>query len=296
MAAARLGFHAIILTPEDEACASAGGRPDDPGALRRRRGPGAAGRRGRHHHLRVRERARRRGGRRWDAAGRPRRAGRQGPGRSPGQGRGEDLPRTAATSPTVAFAGCGEFHDEISEGPRPPRRAGSAQSPPRGLRRQGPDLGRGISANAADAFERIGRGQAILEARADFARELSVIAARGRDGQILAYPLSENHHENGILRRTRAPAQASAALVHKAEVHRRPHPDRPRLRRGDGRGAVRALGRAVAGQRDRAAGPQFRPLDAGRLRGRPVRAARAGHRGLAPGTGDAPGPRGRWRT
>ena len=45
-------------------------------------------------------------------------------------------------------------------------------------------------------------GPAIVEAPADFVRELSVIAARGRDGEIAAYPLGENHHESGILRRT----------------------------------------------------------------------------------------------
>ena len=61
-------------------------------------------------------------------------------------------------------------------------------------------------ADADAAFARIGARPAILEARADFRRELSVIAARGRDGDIVSYPLGENHHENGILRRTLAPA------------------------------------------------------------------------------------------
>ena len=28
-----------------------------------------------------------------------------------------------------------------------------------------------------------------------------VIAARGRDGDVACYPLGENHHENGVLRR-----------------------------------------------------------------------------------------------
>ena len=67
-------------------------------------------------------------------------------------------------------------------------------------------------ADAKAAVERIGSVPAILEARAPFRRELSVIAARGRDGEVLAYPPGENHHENGVLRRTRAPAQVSAAL------------------------------------------------------------------------------------
>jgi 5-(carboxyamino)imidazole ribonucleotide synthase len=73
-------------------------------------------------------------------------------------------------------------------------------------------------ADAAAAFERIGKAPAILEAPADFVRELSVIAARGRDGDVALYPLAENHHENGVLRRTSAPAQASASAIAQAET------------------------------------------------------------------------------
>ena len=73
-------------------------------------------------------------------------------------------------------------------------------------------------ADAEAAFDRIGRAPAILEARADFVRELSVIAARGRDGEIAAFPLGENHHENGVLRRTVAPADAGADLTAQAET------------------------------------------------------------------------------
>jgi 5-(carboxyamino)imidazole ribonucleotide synthase len=73
-------------------------------------------------------------------------------------------------------------------------------------------------ADAAAAFDRIGRAPAILEARADFVRELSVIAARGRDGDVVAYPLGENHHENGVLRRTSAPAAVSASVADQAQT------------------------------------------------------------------------------
>jgi 5-(carboxyamino)imidazole ribonucleotide synthase len=72
--------------------------------------------------------------------------------------------------------------------------------------------------DAEAAFARIGKVPAIVEAQADFVRELSVIAARGRDGDVRAYPLGENHHENGILRRTTAPAGVSAALTGEAET------------------------------------------------------------------------------
>ena len=69
----------------------------------------------------------------------------------------------------------------------------------------------------AHAFAEIGERPAIAEAPADFRRELSVIAARGRDGEIAHYPMGENHHEGGILRRTVAPASVSPAVAAQAE-------------------------------------------------------------------------------
>jgi 5-(carboxyamino)imidazole ribonucleotide synthase len=74
---------------------------------------------------------------------------------------------------------------------------------------EGPD-------DAEAAFARIGGKPAILEARVPFVRELSVIAARGRAGDIACYPLGENHHENGVLRTTIAPARASDATREQA--------------------------------------------------------------------------------
>ena len=47
----------------------------------------------------------------------------------------------------------------------------------------------------------------ILEAFIPFAREVSIVAARGLDGQIAAYPLTENIHRNHILHTSTAPAQ-----------------------------------------------------------------------------------------
>ena len=73
------------------------------------------------------------------------------------------------------------------------------------------------AADARGAFDALGGRPVILEAPADFVRELSVIAARGRDGAIVSYPLAENHHENGILRRTLAPAKVSRQLADQAE-------------------------------------------------------------------------------
>jgi len=73
-------------------------------------------------------------------------------------------------------------------------------------------------ADEAEAvFAAAGGGPAIAEAPADFIRELSVIAARGRDGEIALYPLAENHHQHGILRRTVAPAKVSPRTLEQAE-------------------------------------------------------------------------------
>jgi 5-(carboxyamino)imidazole ribonucleotide synthase len=65
------------------------------------------------------------------------------------------------------------------------------------------------AAEADAGWTAVGRRPAILEARAVFVRELSVIAARGRDGAVVSYPLGENRHEAGVLRVTRAPAIVS---------------------------------------------------------------------------------------
>src|SRR5262249_28594351 len=73
------------------------------------------------------------------------------------------------------------------------------------------------TADAAAAFAALGGGPVIVEAACDYVRELSVIAARGRDGGTAGYPLAENHHEGGILRRTIAPALATKAIAEQAE-------------------------------------------------------------------------------
>ncbi|MGH6965387.1 MAG: 5-(carboxyamino)imidazole ribonucleotide synthase [Phenylobacterium sp.] len=73
------------------------------------------------------------------------------------------------------------------------------------------------AADGAAAFEALGGVPVIVEAAAEFVRELSVIAARGRDGATAVYPLAENHHEGGILRRSIAPAPITPALADQAE-------------------------------------------------------------------------------
>lgn len=58
----------------------------------------------------------------------------------------------------------------------------------------------------------------IVERYVPFTRELSVIAVRGRAGETAFYPLVENHHRNGILRLSLAPApQVSPQIQQAAE-------------------------------------------------------------------------------
>lgn len=56
------------------------------------------------------------------------------------------------------------------------------------------------------AVASLGGAELVVEGRVPFDRELSVIAVRGRDGSFVAYPLVENHHAEGILRVSLAPA------------------------------------------------------------------------------------------
>lgn len=69
---------------------------------------------------------------------------------------------------------------------------------------------------AEAAYAAIGGRPAILEAAAAFTRELSVIAARGRNGMVATYPLGENRHKAGVLSTTLAPALVSSATQARA--------------------------------------------------------------------------------
>jgi 5-(carboxyamino)imidazole ribonucleotide synthase len=58
----------------------------------------------------------------------------------------------------------------------------------------------------ADSWNSLGGVPLILEQLIPFQRELSVLSARGLDGDTRSYPLVENVHRGGILRVSRAPA------------------------------------------------------------------------------------------
>lgn len=60
--------------------------------------------------------------------------------------------------------------------------------------------------DAQAAWEQLGKIDLILEAFVPFKREVSVIAARGVNGDCCAYPLIENVHQNHILHTSLSPA------------------------------------------------------------------------------------------
>ena len=69
--------------------------------------------------------------------------------------------------------------------------------------------GQSVIHDAADAdtgWSELAGAPLILESLVPFARELSIIAARGVGGEVACWPVVENVHEHGILRVTRAPA------------------------------------------------------------------------------------------
>jgi 5-(carboxyamino)imidazole ribonucleotide synthase len=76
----------------------------------------------------------------------------------------------------------------------------------------------GPDTDLAEAWCRMGSGTGILEGFVDFSREISVIVARGRAGDIATYPAMENRHANHILDTTIAPAQLDPPVARSAEA------------------------------------------------------------------------------
>jgi 5-(carboxyamino)imidazole ribonucleotide synthase len=69
---------------------------------------------------------------------------------------------------------------------------------------------------AAAAWQAVSARPSILEGFIDFVREISVVAARGRAGELVAYEPIENDHRNHILHHSRVPAAISPALADEA--------------------------------------------------------------------------------
>jgi 5-(carboxyamino)imidazole ribonucleotide synthase len=74
----------------------------------------------------------------------------------------------------------------------------------------------GGPAEVGAAFAGIGRQPATLEAFVPFAKEISVVAARGLDGGFAAYDVVENVHRDHILATSVAPAEVDDALAREA--------------------------------------------------------------------------------
>ena len=84
-------------------------------------------------------------------------------------------------------------------------------------RRMGYD-GRGqrvlrAAADLAPAWAALGGVPLLLEAFVPFERELSIVASRGQHGELALHPAIENHHREGILRLSRAPAPGLLARL-----------------------------------------------------------------------------------
>src|SRR5262245_21652165 len=69
----------------------------------------------------------------------------------------------------------------------------------------------------AAAWQTLGRRECILEAPVDFLCEISVIVARGLNGQTRYFPIGLNDHRDGILRTTTVPTGLPAGTLAAAE-------------------------------------------------------------------------------
>jgi 5-(carboxyamino)imidazole ribonucleotide synthase len=77
-------------------------------------------------------------------------------------------------------------------------------------------------ADVATAWQQLGGQPLLLERFVDFEAELSILAVRSPHGEMRFYPLVENEHRGGILRRSQVPApHADARLQQQAETYAR---------------------------------------------------------------------------
>ncbi|MBI1622528.1 5-(carboxyamino)imidazole ribonucleotide synthase [Aquamicrobium zhengzhouense] len=73
-----------------------------------------------------------------------------------------------------------------------------------------------VADDARGVYEAMGSVPLILEALVPFEREISVIAARGKDGEVVCYDPAENVHRNGILHISTVPASISDSTAEAA--------------------------------------------------------------------------------
>lgn len=70
-----------------------------------------------------------------------------------------------------------------------------------------------MDTSLSKVWDDLGTDDGILERMVPFITEVSVIAARGLDGSVACFPVTENVHEGGILRRSAVPAQVPDAVA-----------------------------------------------------------------------------------
>ena len=71
-------------------------------------------------------------------------------------------------------------------------------------------------ADAVAAWRLVHNAPCILEGFIDFEREVSVVAARERDGKVECFEVTENEHRDHILKISRVPAKVTPALAREA--------------------------------------------------------------------------------
>jgi 5-(carboxyamino)imidazole ribonucleotide synthase len=70
--------------------------------------------------------------------------------------------------------------------------------------------------DAVQAFQRFGSVPCVLEEQLTLECELSVVLARGAEGDIAPFPVAENQHRNGILETSVVPARVSDSMSREA--------------------------------------------------------------------------------
>ena len=74
------------------------------------------------------------------------------------------------------------------------------------------------AAAAPEGWRALGGRTCLVEQRIDIAVELSVLVARRPNGDVMVYPPSRNHHQDGILTWSVIPAELPASVVSAAET------------------------------------------------------------------------------
>ena len=69
------------------------------------------------------------------------------------------------------------------------------------------------NSNFFEAWENLGSVECVLEEKLEFKREISLMYFKSLDGSDGFFPFSENYHENGILKKTSAPAYLDAKIA-----------------------------------------------------------------------------------